>query len=596
MLAVDDTVTGVVDEWLANFSSGGKALSRSHERLIVGHLLFVRSGKRSVSDIISTTDPEIATRIVATGFVLFVQEYLRHGRDSVFGFDVDFVTDFLAEMGSHGAGFITIDAIAQEVISVDQDGAASTLVDRREFATMFRRDINPRYSSRQLMLAPIAESGSIEAAAALVIIPGAKGDVLESSLRCRFRETLATRYAVAVAGLSSLFTCFTLEYDGGNNGMFDLLALSGTFIIGFSVLSGLFPTDKDMCTSGRLVLTLSGVTDFAGNCYRGWAEWSLLPPHASMLSAAVHATALLFYFFSGAAWLVLASRGRLTWGRFLAMLSYDGAAYFTTCALLHALGPLPQGMTFCYPPGSLSMSVAALRALVQAVLVPAAFCESNRLKIARLTGFTHVRIQLKELQGYGATAEPASSAGEQLPFLPIRPVHQPASVPASARWIDRSGLTDTGRLTAPVATKPADSPTSPMSRMPAGLRPVRSLMSTLRQWRGSGEESAPRGSLSAVGLSDRLLWVRPSQAPESEPESTSSTSTKSGDSSTRESSWMSPELWQRLDATIYDFVTADPGASSPRRGRFRLGGPLSSSHSSGSSVPELVGIFSDGDW
>ena len=91
------------------------------------------------------------------------------------------------------------------------------------------------------------------------------------------------------------------------------------------------------------------------------------------------------------------------------MLTADGVVYFVTVALLHVLGPQPRGMIFCYPPGSLSVSTAALRALFLASLLVVVFTEPNRLKIARLTGFAHVRIQLKELQGI-SQKEPLDSS------------------------------------------------------------------------------------------------------------------------------------------------------------------------------------------
>ena len=131
-------------------------------------------------------------------------------------------------------------------------------------------------------------------------------------------------------------------------------------------------------------------------------EWRALPPHGALASAVVHAATLVYFNVAAVGFCVLVTRGLISWARFLKMVAADGAVYLLAVLVLRSLGPLPPQM--CYPPGSLSLPIATLRALVLAGVLPLAFTESNRLEIAKRTGLTHVRIRLENVHVLGTAA------------------------------------------------------------------------------------------------------------------------------------------------------------------------------------------------
>ena len=405
----DAVVAGVhelISEWLATFSPAGGAVSTHNARLVVGHLLLL-SRQKSCADVIAGTDTETVRRLAAATFVLIVQEHLHHGRDSILGFDVDTVSSFLADVVK--AASITIEALVSEVISVDLEGSASSLVGHRDFATIFGQESGVRRRHhrlrRILSLAPIAEGSTAAAASAEAAAVVPAGGMLESPSRTELRSQLATRYTAAAVVISSLFTSYNvLAAQGAINIGDDILDLTGmlaVFLFSFVVFAGLFPTNESLRTSGHFVLKVAANVNFVGICYMVVTKWRALPPHNSVLSELVHATALVgFVSVAGLfAWLI--SSGLNSWRRMFILIAFDGALYVTTVSVLHALGPPPPGVFMCYPPGSLSLPVAALRAFFMMVVLPSLFSEARRLKIARLTGLTHVRVRLEHLQGLG---------------------------------------------------------------------------------------------------------------------------------------------------------------------------------------------------
>ena len=112
---------------------------------------------------------EAAARLAATVFVLFAQEHLQHGHDGVLGFDVDFITAFLVDIVQEAS--LTLEALRNEVISVDQEGSASCLVGQHDFAVIFGQQGGPVSHRSRLQrilynLSPIAEGSSVAAASA----------------------------------------------------------------------------------------------------------------------------------------------------------------------------------------------------------------------------------------------------------------------------------------------------------------------------------------------------------------------------------------------------------------------------------------------
>lgn len=396
----------LIDEWLATFSPAGSALSVPHQRLIVGQMLLIQSGKQSCAGIARTKTHEAAARLAATVFVLFAQEHLQHGRDSVLGFDVDFITAFLVDIVQEAS--LTLEALANEVISVDQEGSASCLVGQHDFAVIFGQQGGPVSHRSRLQrilcnLSPIAEGSSVAAASADFAAAAANvpaDGILESPSRLELRSRLAARYLVAAAVLSTIATCYNvLSTNGGylaDDGI-ELVVMTCIFMFSFSMLSGLFPTDDAMCNSGRFVLSVFSYIDCVGLAYTTWAEWRMLPPYASLLSTVVHCGTLLFLVGHVVLFCERARRGRLDWATLFTMVGCDGAVYLVAAVLLRLLGTPPPQM--CYPPGSLSLPIATVRALLMIVVLPTTFSEARRLKIAKRSGLTHVRIRLEQLHG-----------------------------------------------------------------------------------------------------------------------------------------------------------------------------------------------------
>ena len=214
----------------------------------------------------------------------------------------------------------------------------------------------------------------------------------DSPSRTELHSRLATRYTAAAVVISSLFTSYNvLAVQGAINIGDDILDLTGmlaVFVFSFVVFAGLFPTDESLRTSGRFVLTVATNVNLVGLCYTVVTEWRALPPHNSVLSELVHATALVGFVLVAGLFAWLMASGLNSWRRMFILIAFDGALYVTTVGVLNALGPPPPGMFMCYPPGSLSLPVAALRALFMMVVLPFLFSEASRLKIARLVDLT----------------------------------------------------------------------------------------------------------------------------------------------------------------------------------------------------------------
>lgn len=206
--APDDVVAGVhllIAEWLVSFSPAGEALSCASLRLVVGHLLLIQSGARAAADIASSPDSGLACRLAAAVFVLLTQEHLQYRRDSILGFEVDFVSNVLMQIIMEAS--LSRGALAAEVRCCDREGAATLLTRHRYFSDLFeQRHLKSSSSCRRrrmgcVMLPPICERAECSYTKATT---GTAEDIFVTTSRKLVRLVLARAWYVAAAAVALL--------------------------------------------------------------------------------------------------------------------------------------------------------------------------------------------------------------------------------------------------------------------------------------------------------------------------------------------------------------------------------------------------------